>query len=78
MASTEIALVCGLKSRMGCQERLCMNLDADETLAKWKSRKVSKVQRHSCRRIYANSLLYNFLRSNMKLQLQIAYLQTTA
>ena len=33
MASAEIALVCGLKVRVGCQERLCMNSDADETLA---------------------------------------------
>ena len=33
MASTGIAFVCGLKVRVGCQERLCMNSDADETLA---------------------------------------------
>ena len=33
MASAEVALVCGLKFRMGCQDRLCGNLDADETLA---------------------------------------------
>ena len=32
MASAEIALVCGLKIRVGGQDRLCMNLDADETL----------------------------------------------
>ena len=30
MASVEIALVCGLKIRVGCQD---MNSDADETLA---------------------------------------------
>ena len=34
MASAEIALVqCGLKARVGCQDMLCMNSDADETLA---------------------------------------------
>ena len=33
MASAEIALVCALKVRLGCQDRLCVNSDADETLA---------------------------------------------
>ena len=33
MASAEIALVCGLTVRVGCQNRLCANSDADETLA---------------------------------------------
>ena len=33
MASAEIAFVCGLKFRNDCQNRLCMNSDADETLA---------------------------------------------
>ena len=33
MASAEAALVCGLKVRVGCQDRLCMNSVADETLA---------------------------------------------
>ena len=33
MASSEIVLVCGLKARVGCQDRLCGNSDADETLA---------------------------------------------
>ena len=33
MASVEIAIVCGLKVRVGCQDRLCVNSDADETLA---------------------------------------------
>ena len=42
MASAEIALVCGLKVRVGCQDGLCMNLEADETLAKWESRYVRK------------------------------------
>ena len=42
MASAEFALVCGLKVRVGCQDRLCMNSDADETLAKWDSRCVKK------------------------------------
>ena len=32
-ASAEIALVCDLKFRMGCQDRRCVNSDADETLA---------------------------------------------
>ena len=33
MAGAEIALVCGWKVRVGFQDRLCVNLDADETLA---------------------------------------------
>ena len=33
MASVEIALVYGLKVRLGFQDWLCVNLDADETLA---------------------------------------------
>ena len=42
MASAEIALVCGLKVWVGCQDRLCVNADADETLAQWDSRYVRK------------------------------------
>ena len=33
MASVESDLVCGLKVRLGYQDRLCMNSDADETQA---------------------------------------------
>ena len=33
MASTEIILMCGLKVWVGCQDRLCVNSDGDETLA---------------------------------------------
>ena len=33
MASAEIALMYGLKIRVGCQDRLCVNSGADETLA---------------------------------------------
>ena len=33
MASAEIALVCGLKVRVGCEDKLWLNSDADETLA---------------------------------------------
>ena len=32
MASAEIALACILKIRVGCQDRLCVNSDTDETL----------------------------------------------
>ena len=32
IASEEIVAVCGLKIRIGCQDGLCMNSDADETL----------------------------------------------
>ena len=32
-ASAEIALVCGLKVRVCCRNSLCVNSDADETLA---------------------------------------------
>ena len=33
MASIEIALARGLKVRVGCQDRPCVNSDADEALA---------------------------------------------
>ena len=33
MASTEIALVCGLNVWVGCQDKLFVNSYADETLA---------------------------------------------
>ena len=33
MASVETALVCDLKVQMGYHDRLCVNSDADETLA---------------------------------------------
>ena len=33
MASAEIALVCSLKVRVGCQDKLCVNSDAGVTLA---------------------------------------------
>ena len=33
MASVEIALMCGLKVQVGCQDRLCVNSDNDEVLA---------------------------------------------
>ena len=33
MAIAEIALMCGLNVRVGCQDKLCVNSDADETLA---------------------------------------------
>ena len=38
MASADIALVCGLNYQVGCQDRLRVNSDADETLAQWGSR----------------------------------------
>ena len=40
MASAEITLVCGLKVQVVCQDRLCVDSDADETLALWESRYV--------------------------------------
>ena len=48
MASAEIALVCGLKIWVGCQDRLCVNSDADEALALWESIYVREVLPHSC------------------------------
>ena len=33
MASAEIACMCGLKVRVGCQDGLRVNSEADETLA---------------------------------------------
>ena len=46
----EIALVCGLKNRVACQNRVCVNSDVYETLAYWESRCVSEVLPHSCER----------------------------
>ena len=48
MASSEIALVCNLKIRVGCQDRLRVNEDADETLVSCESRYAKKVLPHSC------------------------------
>ena len=42
MASAEIALVCGLKVRVDCQDRLCLNLDTHETLAQRESKYARK------------------------------------
>ena len=48
--SAEIAfLPCRLKARVGCQDKLCVSSNADETLAKWESWQVSEVLPHSCR-----------------------------
>ena len=33
MARAEFALVCDLKVRVDCKDELCVNSDADETLA---------------------------------------------
>ena len=33
MASADVAILCGLKARVGCQDRLRVNSDADKTLA---------------------------------------------
>ena len=33
MASAEIAFVCGLKIRLGCEDKLCVNSDPDQALA---------------------------------------------
>ena len=51
MARAEIALVSSLKVRVGCQDRLCANSDADEAQAKWKADYVSEVLPHSCEKI---------------------------
>ena len=37
MARAEITLVSGLKVRVGCQDRLCVDSDADKTLANGKA-----------------------------------------
>ena len=47
MASAELALVCGLKVRVGCQDKLCVNSDADEALADGKADNLSDVLPHS-------------------------------
>ena len=57
MASAEFALVCGLKVRVGCQDRLCVNSDADETLAKWNSRYVRKCKLTVVKKVLLNCIL---------------------
>ena len=51
MESAKIALVCGLKVRVGCQDKLCVNSDADDTLAKWESRYVGERLPHTREKI---------------------------
>ena len=46
MADADIALVCGLKFWVGCQDRLCFNSDADETLP-YELAEVSEVFSHN-------------------------------
>ena len=57
MAKTEIAFECGLKARVGCQDRLCANSDANETLGEWKSKYKRDVLPHSSEKVYAPNLL---------------------
>ena len=35
MASADIAIVCGLYFQLGCQDRLRVNSDADDSPASW-------------------------------------------
>ena len=42
MARAETALVCGLKVRVSCQDRVCVKSDAGETLSQWDSTYVRK------------------------------------
>ena len=53
-----------------------MNSDADETLAKGENRYVSEVLPHTCRRIYVESLLCNFFRSNMQAYIHRLHIYT--
>ena len=48
MASAEIALMCGLKVRVGCRDRLPVNLDADETQPNGKQIPVPYVREVLC------------------------------
>ena len=43
MARAETAMVCDLKVRVGCHDRVRVNSDTDETLALWESSYVSEV-----------------------------------
>ena len=60
MASAEIALVCGLKVRVGSQESLYVNLDADKTLAEWESRYVRKCYITFVKKEKSELILYTF------------------
>ena len=57
MASAEFALVCGLKVRLGCQNRLCVNSDADETSLIGKQI-CEKVLPHSCEKKFKFQICY--------------------
>ena len=50
MAGAEIALVCVLKVRVSCHDRLCVNSDADETQAYWENRCVREALPHSSKK----------------------------
>ena len=41
MASAKIALLCDLKVRVECQDKLCVNSDAEKALASRESRYVT-------------------------------------
>ena len=69
MARAEIALVCGLKVRVGCQDRLWVISDADETLAKSETRYVSEVLPHNCEKF-----IIKYCKLNYKL-LQLNYIE---
>ena len=50
MAKAKIALVSSFKVRLGCQDGLCVNLDADETRSLWENRYVREVLPHTCKK----------------------------
>ena len=60
MASAEIVLECGLKICVGCQDRLCVNLDADEALALRECRYVRKCYLTVVKKVLVPNLLCNF------------------
>ena len=65
MAKAKIAVVSGLKVRVGCQDGLCVNLDADETLRLWESRYVREVLSHSCEKNLCRKSAMQLLHFNL-------------
>ena len=73
MVSAEIALECGLKVRVDCQDRLCVNSDADETIAiadmwgsaasqQWKKFKFLNLLYNLCAILLCNCTLYDLFK----------------
>ena len=54
MASAEIALMCGLKVRVGYKDRLCVNSDADGNTSLMAKQICEEVLPYSCEKSFSS------------------------